>query len=126
MNILIRRVRHSDQPYATVGSWSYPADDRLVILVSDVRNPDEEFLIALHELVEAYLCHKHSVSDESVREFDIAYNKSGRQGEPGDDPSAPYHREHVYATAVERLVAGELGVKWSDHEHAEDNVQEKE
>jgi len=117
MNVTIRSVRHSEQPYSTVGSWRFPDDDSLAILVSKVGNPDEEFLIGLHELVEAYLCSKHGVSHDEVIDYDVAFNSSGKQGEPGDQPDAPYHKEHVYATAIERIVAGELGVKWSDHEN---------
>ena len=117
MNISIRAVRHSQQPYTTVGSWRFD-DDSLDILVSRVGNPDEEFLIGLHELIEAYLCHKRGVSHDEVIEFDVAFNDSGKKGEPGDQSDAPYHDEHVYASNIERLVAGELGVSWADHESA--------
>jgi hypothetical protein len=35
--------------------------------------------------------------------------------DPGDDPAAPYHREHVIANALERVVAILLFVKWSTY-----------
>lgn len=114
MNVLIRTVRHSQQPYVTVGSWRID-DDSLSILVSKVGDSDEEFLIGLHELIEAYLCHKHDISHDAVIDYDTEFNDSGKKGEPGDQPDAPYHREHVYATNIERLVAGELRVNWADH-----------
>ena len=123
MNVSIRTVRHSQQPYTTVGSWRIDGDS-LDILVSRVGNADEEFLIGLHELIEAYLCHKHGVSHDEVIEFDVEFNKSKKEGEPGNQSDAPYHHEHVYATAIERIVAGELGVDWADHDSVGTTVAE--
>jgi hypothetical protein len=36
--------------------------------------------------------------------------------EPGDDPRAPYHKQHVFAENIERLLAAELGVDWSAYD----------
>ena len=44
--------------------------------------------------------------------------------EPGDDPRAPYHREHEFAGCVERLLAHELGIDWNDYEDALDALYE--
>jgi hypothetical protein len=38
------------------------------------------------------------------------------EGEPGDDPTAPYHREHVFATKIERMLAEELGIDWDAYD----------
>lgn len=38
--------------------------------------------------------------------------------EPGEDVHAPYHREHMFADGIERLVARELGVRWPDYQEA--------
>jgi hypothetical protein len=35
---------------------------------------------------------------------------------PGDDPRAPYHKQHVFAENIERLLAAELGVDWSAYD----------
>jgi hypothetical protein len=75
-----------------------------------------EFLIGMHEVIEAYLAIYAGVSPDAVDRFDKAYEakrKPGDDSEPGDDPRAPYHREHVFASKVERLLAQELGVNWS-------------
>jgi hypothetical protein len=45
-----------------------------------------------------------------------AKRKPGDTSEPGDDAKAPYHREHVFATKIERLLAVELGVNWRDYD----------
>ncbi|HJZ14914.1 MAG TPA: hypothetical protein VJ251_05615 [Stellaceae bacterium] len=65
-----------------------------------------EFLIGMHEVMEAYLAIYAGVSPDAVDRFDKAYEakrKPGDDSEPGDDPRAPYHREHVFASKVERL-----------------------
>ena len=78
-----------------------------------------ERLVAIHELVEAILVQKRGISNDAITAFDQAY-ESARTGaddsEPGDDPTAPYHAEHCFATAIERRVAAELGVDWADYE----------
>jgi len=62
-------------------------------------------LVAAHEMIEAYLALHAGVTQEAVDKFDGAYEaqrKPGDDSEPGDDPKAPYHREHVFATKIER------------------------
>jgi DNA polymerase elongation subunit (family B) len=54
-----------------------------------------------------------------ARGFDKAYEarrKRDDDSEPGDDPKAPYYRQHQIATAVERLLAVELGVDWGAYD----------
>src|SRR5580704_16322686 len=57
-----------------------------------------EFLIGMHEVIEAYLAIYAGVSPDAVDRFDKAYEakrKPGDDSEPGDDPRAPYHGGHV-------------------------------
>lgn len=67
----------------------------------------EALLVALHELVESVLCFHAGISQEAVDAFDAAYDGDG---EPGDDPRAPYRRQHRQACLVEFLVADMLGM----------------
>jgi hypothetical protein len=72
--------------------------------------------------VEVCLCKDRSIVQEVVDSFDMNFEEERRQGkhsneaEPGDDPAAPYRREHFFATNIERLFAAELGVDWSEYE----------
>jgi len=75
-----------------------------------------ELLVAVHELVEAFLCMHDGVSEESVDKFDKQFVQ--RDAEPGDSPDAPYARQHCLATGVERILAACLGVKWDWYEEA--------
>ena len=112
MKILLMSVPPSAQRYDTVGDWVTSEDGDLKIIVSSLGHADSEFLVALHELVEAYLCQKRGISAEEVDKFDLASSAD----EPGDDPLAPYYQEHQFAMLIERLVAHELGVDWNEHE----------
>jgi hypothetical protein len=59
------------------------------------------------------------VSQAAVDRFDQAYEprrKPGDDSEPGDDPKAPYHREHMFASKVERMLANHLNVNWGAYD----------
>ena len=78
-----------------------------------------EFLVGMHEAVEAYLCKQAGISEAAVDRFDQAYKrrrKPGDDSEPGADPTAPYHKEHMFATKVERMLADQLRVSWGAYD----------
>lgn len=114
----------SQMPYITVGNWSTKESGIIEATSLDLSNPDYNFLIALHELVEAVLCKKHGVAEEAVTAFDVQFETERLQGlhddddEAGDDPRAPYRHQHRVATILEWLIARELGVDWSGYETA--------
>lgn len=117
MNLVVEKIPHSEQRYPTVGDWAFHTDV-LEVKVSDLDNEVYEFLIGIHELVEAYLCKKHGVKEEDVSEFDIAFEAhrlEGNTDESGNHIDAPYRREHNVATIIEMFIAHELGVNWHDY-----------
>lgn len=125
MNILIKTIPHNRQRYPTCGDWWFDKRGDLQIRVSDVGNRDYEALVALHELVEVMLCKKRGITTEQVDKFDKAFEaarKPGNNDEPGDDPKAPYRREHFFATNIEALMSAELGVNWKKYESALDKL----
>jgi len=119
LHIVIDTIPHSQQRYPTVGDWQIDEAGNLHITVSKMSDQRYEFLVGMHEVIEAYLAIHAGVSPEVVDRFDRAYEakrKRGDDSEPGDDTRAPYHREHVFATKIERLLAVELGVNWRDYD----------
>lgn len=119
MNITIKTIRHGDQRYDTVGDWLFNRRTHLHVLVSRMGNRDYEFLVGLHEMIEAWLCQKRKIYEVAITAFDVAFEEKrepGNTDEPGDDPQAPYRREHFFATSIERLMAAELGVDWAEYE----------
>jgi hypothetical protein len=89
------------------GDWHFDAEGNVHVQIACIgdKNPwddEDAFLVALHELVEARLCFKADVTQGAVDAFDAAYQGDG---EPGDEPTAPYREQHRDATIIEHLVA---------------------
>jgi hypothetical protein len=114
-DIRISVIPHDKQRYDTAGDWRTYDHGDWVIGVSDLGDPRYNLLIAVHELVEMVLCLNRGISQEAVDQFDMNY--SGMHADdPGDDPAAPYHKEHMAATAIERLMAVMLDVNWAKYQ----------
>jgi hypothetical protein len=78
-----------------------------------------EFLVGMHEAIEAVLCQHAGISPDAVDRFDKAYEarrKPGDLSEPGDDPRAPYHHQHQVATSIEKRLAKQLDVDWAAYD----------
>lgn len=118
--IIIRYIPHKQQRYDTVGDWYFhkyhvirEIDEKqesfeqteLVIRVSN-DHPDyptqaDQEAVALHELFEVLLCNHAGVTQKQVDDFDFAH--ASTIDEPGENPEAPYHVQHMMADVVERL-----------------------
>lgn len=124
LRITIRAIPHSEQRYPTVGDWTFDeVGERPVTIlhvkVSQLSDWRREFLIGIHEVIEAMLCKNAGITQEQVDEFDMnfeAVRKPGDDGEPGDCQVAPYYRQHQIATVIEKLLSVELGVNWDEYE----------
>jgi len=133
--ILIQTIAHDTQRYPTVGDWQFtvdPSHRSLEVRVSELGNPNYEFLVAAHEMVEAWLCRQAGISQNDIDRFDMAWEetKAGlttmAYDEPGDDPLAPYHKQHVQAGIIERQLALALNVDWTEYEAALDKLYQSE
>ncbi len=90
-----------------------PATETLQVRVSPQSDERYEILLAIHETCEAILCKYNGVTQAAVDAFDLEYDKTHTFDlNAGDDPGAPYAREHCFATAIERIMAAELGINW--------------
>jgi hypothetical protein len=137
MKIVIEEISREDHRYPTCGDWFFeeewirpPGTEMgpsslwqkgkiLRIKVSRLEDFRHTMMVAVHELVEALTCHLDGVTQEQVDKFDMEYEanrKEGDESEPGDDPNAPYKRQHNLATAVERMCSYAWGVDWKDYE----------
>lgn len=83
---------------------------------TDVWDDPEAFACAIHELTEARIAFAHGVTEGAVDAFDKMFErervegKHGPDAEPGDDPRAPYRREHADAMIIEGLIRRFLGM----------------
>jgi len=122
MRIVIQTIPHENQRYPTVGDWVFtndPIADTLHVAVSEMGNQDYEFLVGIHEQIEAFLCRKAGISEEAVTAFDKEFERNRVEGnttEPGNDPDAPYYREHQFATSVENMLAHALRIDWDEYD----------
>ena len=112
-SVHIDRIRNED-----IGDWKYYESSNNVhfnIYTGEMKNIDYNFLVLLHEMIEAYLCYRRGITDEQVCEYDA----NCKDEFPGDNGDAPYHKEHATATAIEAIIAAELGVDWEKYEKAQ-------
>jgi len=121
--IEIEFIDHKKQRYDTCGDWRFVkgvGDEKILLIsVSKLSDWRREILIAIHEAVEVCLCAYDGVSQEVVDKFDTEYEAHrhpDNEDEPGDDPSAPYMRQHCIATGIERTLAAWLNVSWKEYE----------
>ncbi len=108
-NISVKIIPHSKQRYETSGDYWIDRRGTIQIRISKSRNWRHEALLLMHELTEMLLCIDRGVSFKAIDRFDMNFKGDG---EPGDDPRAPYYRQHQFATKIERLLAKELRVNW--------------
>jgi hypothetical protein len=112
LNIEIKTIPHNEQRYSTAGDWLYE-NGKLIINVSDTGDWKKEALVAVHELVEVFLCQEKNITQEMVDKFDMNFDG---EGEPGDAPNSPYRHQHGFATAVERMLCAAMGVNWQEYD----------
>lgn len=132
--IVIEVIPASEQRYETVGDWflsrylangmqsqvdSWDEADTLHVKVSKMNDPRHEDLVILHELAEALMCRHKGISPADVDRFDKEWeadHSDGKASEPGQEPDAPYYRQHLLAMAIENMVAGELEINHDDYD----------
>ena len=89
-----------------------------------MKNWKHMLLVARHELDEMALCIDRGISEPSITEFDIQFEKEREQGlhrqneEAGDSPKAPYREPHFIATNGERTFSVPLKVDWDEYDIA--------
>ena len=116
----IEVIDHVGQRYNTIGDYvEGPGGVR--ISISKLRDMRYEALVAIHELIEYILITDAGISIDDIDEYDKEYERDREYGfndpnsEPGDDPAAPYHAQHKFATKIERQMAKALGVNWREY-----------
>lgn len=129
MVIDYRVIPHKEQRYPTVGDY-WLEGETLQLRVSKMSDARYEWLVALHELIEFSTCQLMGVELKAIDAFDTEYEDCSKNkralpcgckipdihDEPGDDPHAPYYRQHQIATIAERTIAFLLGVNWATYD----------
>lgn len=111
MRTIIETIPHNEQRYDTCGDWLFNEKGDLHIKVSDMSSEDFNFFVGLHEMIEAYFCKVEGIKEEDVTAFDkhfedmrVAFPDLVGEMEPGDHENAPYNKQHLIASRIERWV----------------------
>lgn len=107
------------RPEVDGADWYFDEKGDLIVKVCPMSSWKHEMLLATHEMVEALMCRSNGVTVKQVDEFDKRYDlehPNETDVEAGDDPAAPYEREHCFATAIERVLCAEFGTKWRHYD----------
>jgi len=119
VRIDIRVIPHAEQRYVTLGDYWDDANGVKQIRVSDLGDDKMNLLVAVHELIETYLCDAAGIAEPIVKAFDEAHPD---ELDPGSHPDAPYREQHLAAEWIERILADQLRVDWQTYEHQCDEV----
>lgn len=144
-SVQLSTIDHDRQRYETLGDYEFSQranGAHLDVYVSRMKDWRFGFVCGIHEQVEAALLVTNGIPEPTVREFDEDYERARKSirtadyrvkwgcecditadTEPGEDPHAPYHREHMFADAIERLVLRELGGDWAAYEEAAGSLE---
>lgn len=129
MNIIAKvdasEIRH---PF-TGADWWFDENGDLQVRVSKLSDWRFEAALMLHEIAESLICKHTGVTVAQVDEWDKHYDKTHEFDlNSGDDPFAPYKKEHTFATAIERIFTGATDVDWLTYDkelEAIPSLQEK-
>ena len=125
--IRISSIPQEKQRYITAGDY-FEVEGVEEIRVTEMHDDRMEFLIGLHEMVEWYLTEQRGIKESDISKFDIQFEEDRAKGlhteeeEPGDDKTAPYYREHQFASCIERLMCAELGISWQEYEREQNEI----
>jgi hypothetical protein len=83
-----------------------------------------EVLVFVHEVVEWAMTQVLGIQEPEIKAFDDLFEAERARGlhpaeaEPGDDPRAPYRRQHQFATEIEKHLALGFNVDWDLYDAA--------
>lgn len=118
MNIAIQTVPHSRQRYDTAGDY-FEIGRFWILQISKLPNWRMEAALIIHEMVEMFLTKHRGIPWEKIDQFDMEHPELD---DPGADPEAPYHREHMTATDFEKQICLLLGLDWEEYQQALDSL----
>ena len=111
--------------YRTAGDYWEEDNGKVCFRIASMSNPFTEGLLAIHEIVEWMLIKRAGIRIEDIDKFDKKFEDNrmpGNVDEPGDELSAPYHKQHVWATIIERQVAALMNINWKEYDEAVQEV----
>jgi hypothetical protein len=119
--IRIEYIPQSKQRYPTLGDYWTDKKGNTIIKATKFKDERVSFCIAIHEMIEEYATRLKGIDEPLIMEFDLAFEEErelglhGKDDEPGHDPRAIYHEDHVFSETIERQVVEYLGLTWEEY-----------
>ncbi len=124
--IHILTKRPEEMRYETIGDWQtmreHNIDYETKISITEMGDKRMEFCLALHELIEWFLCEVNGVTEKQVDSWDMSHLESD---DPGSENGAPYYEQHHLAIAFENLMAKLLHLNWERYLITQDEVYQE-
>ena len=108
-NINIKIIPYKEMRYDTLGDY-WISKNSIEIRIASHNKYGEKLErreiqgFILHELMELFIVMHRKIPIEAIDKFDMEYKGS----DPGMNPNAPYHREHMTAMEVEEMFYSEV------------------
>lgn len=128
MNMIFKTVTMKEQPFLTQGDWQTDKDGNMVSTIAECEDWRFWAIVAIHEMVEYFICKLRGVTIEDCNKFDAMYEEGYRSGkipldkEAGYDKRCPYHRGHVWGDRFAWVLAKLLRVKIKDYNRYMDKL----
>lgn len=116
-------IKHRNQRYCTSGDFLKIKKGPWFFLVSKMEDPRYEFLVLLHELYEWFTTQQAGIKEEDITKFDTKLVREKYKNDPGCDPKACYHEQHMDAVRLEKFVAKLLNVEWDVYDKSFDKLK---
>jgi len=119
-DIIITTIPHCRQRYDTAGDYRETGGALWSLTVSEMPDPRMEAALIVHELVEMILTKHRGITWGEIDRFDMGHPELD---DPGADPRAPYHLEHLAAEQIEKQMCILLGLPWAEYQAAFDALK---
>lgn len=120
----VKVVPPEQMRYASCDDYTEQPDGSVLFTIADTGSLRSNLLVLVHALVEYALVEKAKIPLSLVDAWDMT-RPDDDDTEPGDDPQSPYHKQHMLASAFERIVSDGLREDWFEHEARIDAAVEK-
>ena len=114
--IRIKIIPHNEQRYDTAGDYWQTKRGNWEVRISEMI-PERELAVILHELYEMVATKLDEVDWKDIDYFD----KEGEgkdMADPGASRKAPYHKQHMDATKIEKQVIKNFKMDWQTYDNS--------
>ena len=105
------QIRNND-----IGDYFIDENNDWQFIIFDTGNQWFNLLIFQHELTEFMLTEKAGIPEPDISAFDAWHLDSKQNGYAGDHELSPYKKQHRFAENIERQLAHELNISWTEYE----------